>query len=113
MPHNANGHMFHMTSSAWLYDNKEMVFDLVYNTANNITEVPSWVLDLQSKFIYDKTHTYPINVIGDYDIMNKKNNKLTNYFIDNKIKNDMMSFDTNSMRRKGLLKNNINVDPNN
>lgn len=107
LSHKVQGHVMHMHSAPWIYENKNYIMDLVYSSANEKFGIPSWVFDLQKSFIYDKNQTTRKTIIGDSNYFTGEKIP-TVYEIQPKLKNSQMSeLSPTALRRKGLLKNRI------
>jgi len=104
----ATGHMLHAISGPWIYDNKEKIFDFVVDSANKLYQVPQWVHDLQSKFIYDNSYVYPIIIEADYDLINSVASP-TSYTVTSKLKDKVENLVLAVIRRRGLLKNQLDI----
>jgi hypothetical protein len=102
----SGGHMLHSASGGWMYKNKTQLIDFIYNTASSIDIIPDWIKELQLNFIYDENHPYPITIDGDYNLLNSTSTHKT-YKIIPKLSKTPTSLLLFTVRRKGLLKNNI------
>jgi len=99
------GHILHKRSNEWLYDNKNELINRVVKFAEQYGAIPKWVVELQSVFVFDLSYNYPLEISGDCDIVEKKNESVV-YKVIPKIK-DVKSLSLVSMRRKGSLKNQL------
>ena len=66
-----SGHSIHAISFEWMYHQRNNAFDFIKSSAEKITTLPLWVLELQRAFIFDPNTQYPLTIRGDYDIINE------------------------------------------
>jgi putative methyltransferase len=110
VPESGTGHMLHTISGSWLYNNKQYIFDTAVRVAKSFGEVPTWVAELQQKFLYDKEYIYPCNIDADFDIFTAEI-KTVEYKLAPKFENiDMSDTSLALIRRRGLIKNAITID---
>jgi putative methyltransferase len=108
VPNVASGHMLHSVSGPWIYDNKKEIIDFIGVAAKELEQLPDWVIELQHKFIYDSDESYPITVSGDYNLLINTND-VVEYTITSRLEKEVDNLSQATVRRRGLLKNNLNV----
>jgi hypothetical protein len=105
-PEKIKGHAIHTMSWKFMYDHKDIIYDLGKKLVEEYTWDASEIYNIQRHFIYDQKVVYP-EVIRDYWInVNDWTLEKTNYKIFNKI-DPLKPFDFYSVRRTGALKNKI------
>lgn len=95
-------HMIHSTSAGYFYEIKDSLINFIADCASSIVKVPSNVRELQHKFIFDKTHSYPETVVVDSE----------SYTLNSRMPEGLENQPTIALvRRRGLLKNSVMVSP--
>ena len=102
----AGGHALHTASYKFIYENKEHAFDLAERTLLSLTNCPPELKILQSMFIIDTSESYPITLETQYNV-ETGDIKRTIYTVSPKSNEPITDFYT--MRRKGILKNLIEI----
>lgn len=106
---NGPGHLIHSISTKWLYDNKDKIMDFVCTAAEKLTDVPESIKELQHKFIFDETSTYPQQVTADFDLVNNTPGPVC-YTISPNIQGNLKNYSSVVTRRKGILRNNLEIN---
>lgn len=107
------GHAMYALSYKFIYDNKQQVFDLAQQVAEQFASLPNGLEKLQENVIFDFDQNYPIDVQVDLDIRSWKPSK-TQYTISrNERFNDLdpNDIDYYRLRRAGVYKNKIQEQP--
>ena len=103
LPNNlVGGHALHSISYKFMYDNKNLVADQALLTLKSLVGDTDKVDLLQSGFIFDQNHQYPINIQADFNFVTGEKVP-TNYIFESRAPNTLVDFYT--LRRRGLIKN--------
>jgi len=103
--HGHNLHL-HSGSSAFLFNNKEYVFEEIQKCSEVLHSIDINIIDIQKSFIFDENKNYPFIIQSNYNLDTWESKPYT-YIVDTKFK----SYDKNNphenfvLRRKGVLKN--------
>lgn len=102
----ASGHMLHAFSGSYFYENKNQLMDFVIDVANEIIVIPKGIKKLQHYFIYDKNLPKSTIIECECDIMNMTTSPVV-YTVEHRVKTLANNLSLALIRRRGLLKNNI------
>ena len=103
------GHAMYAISYRFVYDNRQAVFDLAEQVAEQFAPLPEGLARLQANVIFDFDQEYPVTISSDYNIMSWSHQP-TQYRISRNPRFsdlDPMDIDYYRLRRAGVYKNQI------
>jgi hypothetical protein len=97
------GHALHSASYGYMYERADQAYKLSIAVGRQLADIPSWVEELQSDFVYQVGRQYPLTIKGDCNILTQLQGD-TIYTVTPQ-HNITSEFNFYQTRRKGLLKN--------
>jgi radical SAM superfamily enzyme YgiQ (UPF0313 family) len=102
---NKTGHGIHALSYKFMYDHQSQAFQLGQQIVESFNATNDQITNLQKHFIFNKEHSYPVQITLDFDIHSWQDS-IKSYTITPHTSAGT-EFDFYSSRRLGILKNKI------